>query len=1013
MITNYIKPQLLIRQLLEVLPNVQEPSLNAFVYGPQYKLNRYYEVEERATMNGIAFQSRGEEDPRLVVPYENVNHNKNVEIDGVRLFAEDMELSYAVVDSTLGEMEESPNAFFWTKPSRPNEIILRNQAGAPEGDNEVNLYDTNSDLAIELDGRPVKIGDLVIVTENILAGEQDKVHRRRIMDVKRSSEASSIGDLFCGPKNLEDSTAETDVITEAVNGISSMSDITITVDQASVDTSAEMHKHGSNYGKLLKEKFNVRFTKGCEDGVDGECKVRTVSNNFEENDIIVTWDSGAASFLIASAGVGVSVDATKILPGDSFDFTVTSDYTKFDCVSGVGPDTFSASMVGQYLHREDTTILTSCIEGDENGIESVWNISDTAGVEDVMEVTGAELASGVSFGASGTTITLTKTEHVKGEEFGFECIAAGETGTYSVLVLDAPVGDLELIDEDELYGTAITKVEIRGTYAGEIGRRGLNAPREQWTAKEDGIQLEADLAYVCYGFGNDQSESRLCKFVSENAITPRLFASYRELVPANPDEKIHRVRNAHDLSKFGKKDIENPLGFGAGAAYSGSQGKDIYVARLETNDLAGYIEILRKAENIDALYSHAPLTDDLDVQLEVRAHVDSMSNEYNKKWRRAYISTPVPGDYRVIGGPGGQPATGTISPSEDGNVVVNDPEGSFVSSNVKHGDLFRINFTSNVWGDPVYNNFEDGGYVVHRVLDNETLILKSGPAKSINVPRRYEVWKKDTAENIADFASARSSSIGSRRMNNIFCEGAQYLTDDDEFVSLHPMYLAAEIAGLRSAVLPQQGLTNTEIALVASAPAMYIRYTQDQLNQIAANGSFIIAQEYEDGPRFVRHQLTTKTDKGNLYYEDSVGVNLDEISFVVKGKLRPYIGRRNVNPQTVRDIFRDVFKILSAKTADPGFGNSIGPALIGFTDLIVKINDTFKDRIDVSAKLEIPLPLNVIDVTLHATASFNQGEITLESLGIRRVGSTTDQMVDELKATLTSDGAPIQASYDQ
>ena len=158
--------------------------------------------------------------------------------------------------------------------------------------------------------------------------------------------------------------------------------------------------------------------------------------------------------------------------------------------------------------------------------------------------------------------------------------------------------------------------------------------------------------------------------------------------------------------------------------------------------------------------------------------------------------------------------------------------------------------------------------------------------------------------------------------------------------------------------------------------------------------------------------MTTKSDKGNLYYEDSVGVNIDEISFQVKSELRPYIGRRNVNPATLRDIFDDMFQILKTKTQDPGFGNSIGPALIGFTDLVVRINDTFKDRIDVSAQLQVPLPLNVIDVTLNATASFNAGEITLESVGITEVvGTSVEDLLNETKTAYSADGEPINPTY--
>ena len=413
---------------------------------------------------------------------------------------------------------------------------------------------------------------------------------------------------------------------------------------------------------------------------------------------------------------------------------------------------------------------------------------------------------------------------------------------------------------------------------------------------------------------------------------------------------------------------------------------------------------------MDFLYGHAPLTNDYEIHTAVRDHVDLMSNEFNKKWRRAYVSTEVPGDYRVLGyTEDGDPYTGTITNDGSGNVVLHDTDGKFIQAKVKHGDLLRINFSSDAWGDPTFDNLEEGGYMVHEVLDEETIILASGPKKPLTVPRRYEIWKKDTANNIAIFAASRSSSLNSRRVNNVFIDGAQYLTDNQEFVTLNPMYLACEIAGLRCSVLPQQGLTNTEISLVSSAEAMFAKYSQEDLDLIAANGSFIVTQEYEDGPRFIRHQLTTKSDLGNLYYEDSVGVNIDVISFAVKGRLRPYIGRRNVNPQTIREIFNDMYDLLSDYTTDPGFGNSIGPALIGFTDLVIGINETYKDRIDVSSKLEVPLPLNVIDATLHATASFNEGELTLESFGISRVGTTVDNLTTAL---FDSDGNVVSVGYE-
>mgnify|MGYP001557956192 CR=1 FL=1 len=52
---------------------------------------------------------------------------------------------------------------------------------------------------------------------------------------------------------------------------------------------------------------------------------------------------------------------------------------------------------------------------------------------------------------------------------------------------------------------------------------------------------------------------------------------------------------------------------------------------------------------------------------------------------------------------------------------------------------------------------------------------------------------------------------------------------------------------------------------------MYLKYRQTDLDNIAAHGTFIITQSSNTGAVFIRHQLTTETSKGSLYYEDNAG----------------------------------------------------------------------------------------------------------------------------------------------
>jgi hypothetical protein len=194
--------------------------------------------------------------------------------------------------------------------------------------------------------------------------------------------------------------------------------------------------------------------------------------------------------------------------------------------------------------------------------------------------------------------------------------------------------------------------------------------------------------------------------------------------------------------------------------------------------------------------------------------------------------------------------------------------------------------------------------------------------------------------------------------------GTAYVGSD--FETIPNKFLAAEIAGLRSALPPQAGLTRTEVTTITDASAMHSRYTPDELDVIASAGVFIVTQDVESGAVFIRHQLTTKTDSGSLYYEDSVGTNVDDMSFGLKDILNPYIGRRNVTPVTIAEI-SGVVRNKMQEYAEADVDSTYGSQIISYSNLTVQAHATLKDRIEVGVKAEIPLPMNNIDVYLNAT----------------------------------------------
>lgn len=230
-----------------------------------------------------------------------------------------------------------------------------------------------------------------------------------------------------------------------------------------------------------------------------------------------------------------------------------------------------------------------------------------------------------------------------------------------------------------------------------------------------------------------------------------------------------------------------------------------------------------------------------------------------------------------------------------------------------------------------------------------------------------------TSEIVGNLTAA-ANALFSDRAVCIWVDSPKYVTSDDNNKivekDLKPIYVTAGIVGIRSAALPQQGLSMQELGFVSSAPLMYTKYTIDDLNTIASNGILIVTQDGDEEEVYIRHQLTTETEKGVMYYEDSVGVNIDDISYQIKDIIRGYIGKRNITPATLVEIKNRYYGLLAGLTVAP-LGQIIGPQINKIVEGSVKvsIDPYMKDRVILQATVEIPLPLNSLIVYLNSVVT--------------------------------------------
>lgn len=201
----------------------------------------------------------------------------------------------------------------------------------------------------------------------------------------------------------------------------------------------------------------------------------------------------------------------------------------------------------------------------------------------------------------------------------------------------------------------------------------------------------------------------------------------------------------------------------------------------------------------------------------------------------------------------------------------------------------------------------------------------------------------------------------------VWCDNPEYATTDNNgniiYESLPLSYIAAALSVYRSSLLPQEPMSMRNLPWIYSAASTYTKYQQQDLNDMAMYGAFIIAQDIDNGPVYIRHQLTTDTDNGLMYYEDSVGVNFDDICYGTKDIITGESGKYNITEALILYLRNKVRVFLNSKTEiDPSVDEKIGPQLISYSNYTLYQDPNLLDRVHVSADLELPAPLNTIIV---------------------------------------------------
>jgi hypothetical protein len=452
-----------------------------------------------------------------------------------------------------------------------------------------------------------------------------------------------------------------------------------------------------------------------------------------------------------------------------------------------------------------------------------------------------------------------------------------------------------------------------------------------------------------------------------------IFVEHRDLTTVNA-VSIGSVNSEADVTKhLGTVHTDNPLAQGVYNAVLNSNDVSVYYIGLTSNDLAGYNYAIGVAQKSDKVYGFVPLTFDEAVQEAVVSHVNAYSSPQVGLWRVSWLSiqdkhtAPLYGPGSIIdqetnmanpSSPTSWVGTITADPlaANTQNTLLTVAGATFITDGIRPGDSVRMNFSTDSQGHQTYQQ-----YAVAQVRSQTTLVISTPLTAPLVAPVLIQIIRNFTLDERAQNIGDIGGSYMNRRVRVVFPD--TYRFNGQEYDGY---FLAAALAGLRSGVVPHQGLTNTQLLGADDLSKIVNVYTQDQLNVMAERGIWLVTQEVVGAVPYVRHQLTTASTNLNTS-EDSITTNVDSISYGLKSRLAPYIGTYNINPaniQVIRDAIINQMNFYATQTYTVRAGNQ----LVSFTPatdiLQIQQDPTYLDRLDVSLQLHVPYPLNYINLTL-------------------------------------------------
>jgi hypothetical protein len=575
----------------------------------------------------------------------------------------------------------------------------------------------------------------------------------------------------------------------------------------------------------------------------------------------------------------------------------------------------------------------------------------------------ASISSSVSQSGGDYDTSLVSYDPVAGLRKGdkyFVPVTAQKNGRVSTLILGHTIlDDLQTAPDLDLT-LYITKPEL------EIRKERIETPPilnwEPDPAAEDNPEL---LTQICIHDGITAYDE---SYTSGGDPVPlpvasgaEIFVEFSEFLSTWCD-KVGSLRDVADIDLIpGPLDPGNPLKWGVFKALSNSNSTAVkFTAVCNPDDIDDWINVLEVIKGRDDVYGLVPLTRDRTVWDLFQAHVNAQSAADIGFWRVAWFSPTVDQDQELVG----------INTSDDSELVLatldDDPFSTgtqytwlkvtseninLLEAGIAPGDTVRYLYTSDGFGNEEFTEF-----TVDQVINADTIRLFTGHASAIAVPSKVEIYHSLSKTEYANELVTIAQSFSDRRIR---CTWPDIVGSSGE--DTNGYYMSCALAGLRSGIVPHRSMTNLEIAGFDDVNRSDEFFTATQIDILRNGGVWVVTTD-RDGT-IITHLGETTDVSGLAQREEMVVSNVDSISFLIKNRLQIFIGQANVTPSALKLIQIELTSIIEFLKVN-GYTEMLGGQLIDATIRAIRQHPLLKDRVTVILDLEIPFPINNIEVFL-------------------------------------------------